>query len=109
MPDHDDLIRGLLDKDIWELIAGLSARERDVLRLRFGLDDGRQRTLEEVAALYGETREQVRKIEAKALRKLRSGPPRPPNRPAAVAGRPRAPFFADYSCKAQPRSRSQSK
>jgi RNA polymerase sigma factor (sigma-70 family) len=61
----------LLRKDIVRIMADLSPRERDVLRLRFGLDDGRQRTLEEVGQLYGVTRERIRQIEAKALRKLR--------------------------------------
>ena len=60
-----------LREDIIEVMAGLSARERDVLRLRFGLDDGRQRTLEEVGQLFAVTRERIRQIEAKALRKLR--------------------------------------
>lgn len=61
----------LLKKDMKEVLCTLSPRERDVLRMRFGMDDGRMRTLEEVGQLYGVTRERIRQIEAKALRKLR--------------------------------------
>ncbi len=49
----------------------LNPRERRVLQLRFGLEDGRSRTLEEVGREFGVTRERIRQIEAKALRKLR--------------------------------------
>ena len=49
----------------------LTLREERVLRLRFGLDDGHQRTLEEVGRVFEVTRERIRQIEAKALRKLR--------------------------------------
>lgn len=67
----DSVTQELLRADIIEVMASLSSRERDVLRLRFGLDDGKQRTLEEVGQLFGVTRERIRQIEAKALRKLR--------------------------------------
>lgn len=61
----------LLREDINDVLSTLSTRERDVLKLRFGLDDGRSRTLEEVGQQFGVTRERIRQIEAKALRKLR--------------------------------------
>ena len=61
----------LLKEQIDEVLSTLSPRERRVLQLRFGLDDGRARTLEEVGKEFGVTRERIRQIEAKALRKLR--------------------------------------
>ena len=61
----------LLREQVSDVLATLSERERRVLRLRFGLEDGRSRTLEEVGRDFGVTRERIRQIEAKALRKLR--------------------------------------
>ncbi len=61
----------LLKEQINEVLDTLTERERNVLRLRFGLDDGRSRTLEEVGREFNVTRERIRQIEAKALRKLR--------------------------------------
>ena len=61
----------LLKEQLEEVLDTLTPREEKVLRLRFGLDDGRARTLEEVGQSFGVTRERIRQIEAKALRKLR--------------------------------------
>jgi RNA polymerase primary sigma factor len=68
---ENHVIRELLRDDLKDVMATLSERESMVLRLRFGLDDGRPRTLEEVGRVYNVTRERIRQIEAKALRKLR--------------------------------------
>ncbi len=61
----------LLREELLKVLATLTDREQKVLRLRFGLDDGRTRTLEEVGKEFNVTRERIRQIEAKALRKLR--------------------------------------
>ena len=79
-PDMPDIGDAAIDKEashlllqdaIWAVLHSLSARERQVLELRFGLHDGRSRTLEEVGKVFDVTRERIRQIEAKALRKLR--------------------------------------
>jgi len=61
----------LLKEQVEDVLESLTERERKVLQLRFGLDDGRSRTLEEVGKEFHVTRERIRQIEAKALRKLR--------------------------------------
>ena len=76
---EDDGVTSPSDNAAYELLKGelkdvldtLTDREENVLRLRFGLDDGRQRTLEDVGKFFGVTRERIRQIEAKAIRKLR--------------------------------------
>jgi RNA polymerase primary sigma factor len=67
----DAASRKMLKEQMDDVLGTLSERERQVLAMRFGLDDGRSRTLEEVGKAFGVTRERIRQIEAKALRKLR--------------------------------------
>ena len=71
MSPEEFAINELLKDEISEVLLTLTEREEKVIRLRFGLEDGRPRTLEEVGQLFGVTRERIRQIEAKALRKLR--------------------------------------
>ncbi len=77
IPDEDEpapaeaASRTLLKEQLSEILGTLTPREEKVLRLRFGLEDGRPRTLEEVGKEFDVTRERIRQIEAKALRKLR--------------------------------------
>ncbi|HJN93111.1 MAG TPA: RNA polymerase sigma factor RpoD [Dehalococcoidia bacterium] len=77
VPDNETLApadaagQALLKETVEEVLSSLTLRERRVLQLRFGLEDGRSRTLEEVGREFGVTRERIRQIEAKALRKLR--------------------------------------
>jgi RNA polymerase primary sigma factor len=67
----DAAAREMLREQIQQALDGLLDRERQVLELRFGLTDGKDHTLEEVSRYFNVTRERVRQIEAKALRKLR--------------------------------------
>lgn len=71
MAPQDAAAYELLKEQLEDVLDTLTDREENVLRLRFGLDDGRTRTLEEVGKVFGVTRERIRQIEAKALRKLR--------------------------------------
>jgi RNA polymerase primary sigma factor len=71
LPPSDAATKQLLKEQIDEVLSTLTPREQRVLVLRFGLEDGRSRTLEEVGKEFGVTRERIRQIEAKALRKLR--------------------------------------
>lgn len=68
---EDRVSKNLLREDLESVLDTLSPRERDVLKLRYGLDDGRMKTLEEIGQIFNVTRERIRQIEAKALRKLR--------------------------------------
>jgi len=71
VPPADAASKQLLREQIGDVLSTLTLREQRVLQLRFGLEDGRSRTLEEVGREFGVTRERIRQIEAKALRKLR--------------------------------------
>jgi RNA polymerase primary sigma factor len=69
---EDDAYKKMLKTQLLSIISGLTPREQKVIRQRYGLDDGRTRTLEEVGKEFKVTRERIRQIEAKALRKLRN-------------------------------------
>jgi RNA polymerase primary sigma factor len=75
--DHEAVVpadaaaRTMLNEAVKEVLGQLSEREQEIIRLRFGLDDGQMRTLEEVGKEFGVTRERIRQIEAKTLAKLR--------------------------------------
>ncbi len=71
MSPEEFTIHEMLKDEISDILLTLTEREEQVLRLRFGLDDGSCKTLEEVGQMFGVTRERIRQIEAKALRKLR--------------------------------------
>lgn len=71
MSPEDFTTNELLKDEIDDILLTLTEREEKVIRLRFGLEDGKARTLEEVGQMFGVTRERIRQIEAKALRKLR--------------------------------------
>ena len=72
MPEPDDAAsQQLLREQLRKILSSLNHRERQVLEMRFGLNDGQSHTLEEVGQAFGVTRERIRQIEAKALRKLR--------------------------------------
>lgn len=67
----DEVNLSLMQEQVWDVLDTLTPREEKVLRLRFGFDNGHQRTLEEVGKIFNVTRERIRQIEAKAIRKLR--------------------------------------
>ena len=71
MSPEDYATNEMLKDEIGEVLLTLTEREEKVIKLRFGLEDGKSRTLEEVGQMFGVTRERIRQIEAKALRKLR--------------------------------------
>jgi len=61
----------MLEEELQEVLDSLTEKEKEVISLRYGLEDGETKTLEEVGKMFGVTRERIRQIEAKALRKLR--------------------------------------
>ncbi|HLS79270.1 MAG TPA: sigma-70 family RNA polymerase sigma factor, partial [Nocardia sp.] len=67
------VIAGLLHRDVRSVLATLDEREQQVIRLRFGLDDGQPRTLDQIGKLFGLSRERVRQIEREVMSKLRKG------------------------------------
>lgn len=71
MMPMDEAEKEILREQINNSLSSLSEREREVLELRYGLIDGRERSLEELSQQFNVTRERIRQIEAKALRKLR--------------------------------------
>ena len=101
----DYTTRVVLREQLDEVLDTLTDREENVLRLRFGLDDGKMRTLEDVGKVFNVTRERIRQIEAKALRKLRhpsrSKPLRDFNRGLKRSG---GPFNGRQEMKKRPRS-----
>jgi RNA polymerase primary sigma factor len=76
---EESTMQNLLREDLENVLNSLTPRERDVVRMRYGFDDGRMKTLEEIGILFSVTRERIRQIESKALRKLRH-----PNRNACL-------------------------
>jgi RNA polymerase nonessential primary-like sigma factor len=73
MSAENSVIAELLHTDIRSVLATLDEREHQVIRLRFGLDDGQPRTLDQIGKLFGLSRERVRQIEREVMAKLRNG------------------------------------
>ena len=92
----DEAGRQLLRRELLHVLKSLTPREERVITLRFGLEDGRARTLEELGKEFNVTRERVRQIEAKALRKLRH--PSRAKLPAGLSGRVNRIKFSGRDC-----------